>query len=104
MFGLGGVHVEVIRDVSFRRAPFGKDEALSMIAGIRGAAMLRGVRGAPPADVASLADVLVRLSEFADRDRDVIQEDEINPLVVMPAGVGVYALEALLVTSPGHGG
>ena len=64
MFGLGGVHVEVLKDVTFRLAPFGRDEAFRMIDGIRGRAMLDGVRGALPSDVDALADLAREHIEF----------------------------------------
>ena len=62
MFGLGGVFVEVLKDVTFRLAPFGVDEARRMIDEIQGRAMFDGVRGAPPADLDALAETLARLS------------------------------------------
>ncbi|MFI0842941.1 acetate--CoA ligase family protein [Mesorhizobium sp. IMUNJ 23232] len=97
MFGLGGVHVEVLKDVTFRLAPFGRDEALRMIGEIRGRAMLDGVRGAPPSDVDALADLLVSVSEFAAAHRDDVETIDLNPVVVLPAGEGVVALDALVV-------
>ncbi|MDB5857319.1 MAG: hypothetical protein JWQ76_1008, partial [Ramlibacter sp.] len=97
MFGLGGIHVEVLRDVAFRLAPFGESEALAMIGQIRGHKLLQGVRGAPPSDVAALARALARLSQFAFAQRASVAEIDINPLLVLPQGQGAYALDALLV-------
>jgi acyl-CoA synthetase (NDP forming) len=97
MFGLGGIHVEVLRDVAFRLAPFGEDEARAMIRQIRGYRLLEGVRGAPPSDIAALARALARLSQFAAAQRDRIAEIDINPLLVLPQGQGAYALDALIV-------
>ena len=97
MFGLGGVHVEVLKDVTFRLAPFGRGEAMRMIDEIRGRAMLDGVRGAPPSDVDALADLLVGISEFASAHRDDVETIDLNPVVVLPAGEGVVALDALVV-------
>jgi hypothetical protein len=71
MFGLGGVLVEVLKDVTFRAAPFDVVEAQRMIGEIRGFAILKGVRGAPPADVDALAAMLSRLSQFAADNADV---------------------------------
>lgn len=97
MFGLGGIHVEVLRDVTFRLAPFGVDEARTMVTEIRGVGVLEGARGAKPADIERLAQMLSRLSEFAHANRAVIKEIDINPLRVMPVGEGVVALDALVV-------
>jgi acyl-CoA synthetase (NDP forming) len=97
MFGIGGVHVEVLKDVVFRLAPFGRAEAVRMIDQIRGRALLSGVRGSAPADVDALADLLVRTSEFAAAHRDDIETIDLNPVVVLAAGEGVVALDALVV-------
>ena len=99
MFGLGGVYVEVLRDVVFRLAPFSEDEAFSMVRELRAVALFDGVRGARAADVGALAQILSRLSHFAWAQRDTIHEIDINPLMVMPQGEGVFALDALIVAS-----
>lgn len=96
MFGLGGIHVEVMRDVAFRVAPIDEHEARAMVMDIRGAALLAGVRGAPPTDVDALAQALSRLSWFAWTHRDSVAEIDINPFVVMPQGQGAFALDALI--------
>lgn len=100
MFGLGGVFVEVLRDVTFRVAPFDAAEARRMIAEIRGAAILDGARGRPAADIAALAEALSRLSLFAAAQQGRFASIEINPLLVRPAGKGVVALDALIVPVP----
>jgi acyl-CoA synthetase (NDP forming) len=97
MFGLGGVHVEVLKDVTFRLPPFGRGEAMRMIGEIRGRAMLDGVRGAAPSDVDALADLLVRISEFAAAHRDDVETVDLNPVIALPKGEGVVALDALVV-------
>jgi acyl-CoA synthetase (NDP forming) len=96
MFGLGGIFVEVLKDVTFRVAPFDQDEALRMIREIRGHAMLEGVRGAPPSDVDALAKLLSDLSRFAAANADVIESIDLNPVLAMPEGCGVLPLDALL--------
>jgi len=82
MFGLGGICVEVMRDVTFRPAPFGPKEARRMIGEIKGAAVLEGTCGRPPADVEALA--LSRLSQGAAAWRGQFTSIEINPLLVRP--------------------
>lgn len=97
MFGLGGIFVEVLRDVTFRVAPFGIEEARRMIGEIAGRAMFEGVRGAAACDVEALANVLVRVSEFAAAHAGDLESLDINPLRVMSRGV--VALDALIVAA-----
>lgn len=96
MFGLGGILVEVLADVSFRLAPLTRLDAEEMIAEVRGARLLDGVRGQPPADRAALVEALVRVSQMAV-DHPQISELDINPLLVMPAGQGVVAVDARVI-------
>jgi acetate---CoA ligase (ADP-forming) len=95
MFGLGGIFVEVLKDVTFRAAPFDVAEAHRMIREIRGYRMLEGVRGAAPADVDALARMLSDLSRFAAANSDVVDSVDLNPVLAMPEGVA--PLDALLV-------
>lgn len=97
MFGLGGVFVEVLKDVTFRAAPFDQAEAMRMIREIRGYAMLEGVRGAPPSDIEALARMLSDLSRFAAAHADRIESIDLNPVRVLPRGEGVVPLDALIV-------
>lgn len=97
MFGLGGVFVEVLKDVTFRVAPFGIDEAHRMIREIRGYPMLEGVRGAAPADVDALAEMLAALSRFAAANAERIDSIDLNPVRVLDKGRGAIALDALIV-------
>jgi len=97
MFGLGGVFVEVLKDVSFRLAPFGRDDALAMIREIKGYALLQGARGAPACDIDALADALAALSRFAHARRADFRSVEINPLLALPEGQGVVALDAVVI-------
>jgi succinyl-CoA synthetase beta subunit len=99
MFGLGGILVEVLKDVTFRLAPFGVEEARRMIAEIAGAAVLGGVRGAPACDTEALAQVLARISEFAAAHAGDLESLDINPLRVLRGEGGVVALDALIVPS-----
>ncbi len=97
MFGAGGIFVEVFKDVVFRAAPFGVAEARAMIAETRGRALLEGVRGQPPADIEALAKAMAALSVYAAHHADAIESIDINPLLVLPRGQGVLALDALIV-------
>ena len=97
MVGLGGVFAEVFKDVSFRAAPVSHDEALRMIDELGGRSLLDGVRGAKPCDVTALAHAIANIANLAASLGDEIDSLEINPLLVMPAGEGVVALDALIV-------
>ncbi len=102
MFGLGGIYVEVLKDVSFRVAPIARVEAEEMIRGIRSFALLRGVRGESPADLAALAGVLVAISSLAHDFPDLAEAD-INPLLVLPRGQGAMAVDARIALTPAKG-
>lgn len=95
--GLGGVLVEVLRDSAVRVPPFGEDQARAMLSELRGRALLDGVRGAPPADVDALVEVVLRVQRMALELGDDIAELDINPLMVLPRGQGAVALDALAV-------
>jgi acetyltransferase len=89
MFGLGGIFVEALRDVSFRIAPITRADAEEMIDEIRGRRVLEGMRGKPPADREALIDTLLRVSQFVTDHRDQIDELDLNPLVLLPKGAKV---------------
>lgn len=97
LFGTGGVMVEVYNDVALRLCPITRADALDMIDEVKGAQLLRGFRGAPAADVDALADVLVSVSQMAAQLEGSLGELDINPLMVLPAGEGVKAADALVV-------
>ena len=97
LFGTGGVMVEVYNDVALRRCPITRDDALEMIGAVKGARLLQGFRGAPPCDLDALADALVRVSQMAVRLEGSLAELDINPLMALPAGQGVRAVDALAV-------
>jgi acetate---CoA ligase (ADP-forming) len=97
MFGLGGVLTEVLHDVTHRFAPFDHATALDMLMEIKGAALLRGYRGAPALDTEALADTLTRLSWLIHDHAGRIREIDVNPLFVRPQGQGVVAADALIV-------
>ncbi|RLF59528.1 MAG: acetyl-CoA synthetase [Thermoplasmata archaeon] len=79
MFGLGGIFVEILKDVSFRVIPIDKKEAMKMIQEIKGYKILEGVRGSPPSDLDALADILVKVSKLGQEFPNIIELD-INPL------------------------
>ncbi|NJD75869.1 MAG: acetyl-CoA synthetase [Candidatus Methanoperedens sp.] len=84
MFGLGGIFVEVYRDVSFRVTPIDGKEALEMISEIKGYPILKGIRGKRPADIDAIVRVLVSVSDMAKKEN--IIELDINPLIVNESG------------------
>ena len=96
MFGLGGIFVEILKDVVFRRCPFGEDVAEQMIRSIKGAPLLLGARGRQPADVKALATMLARLSVFAHQAGSAIQSIDLNPVFAMPEGQGAFAADAVI--------
>jgi acyl-CoA synthetase (NDP forming) len=96
LFGLGGVFIEVFKDVTFRVPPFDKAEARRMVDEVIGAALLKGARGRPKADIAALVDAIMKVQRLAVDNSDRLAELDINPIVVLPKGV--VALDALAVT------
>ena len=97
MVGLGGIHVEVMRDVAFAPAPLGPEDARALLDRLQGAALLHGVRGQPPADIDALVDLMVTVSNIADSWRDEIAEIDLNPILVHPEGQGLSIVDALIV-------
>ena len=95
--GLGGIQAEALRDVAHRVAPFDEATAHEMIEELRGAALLRGFRNRPAADVDELARETAHLSQIAWTLRDRLTELDINPLMVRPVGDGVVAADALVI-------
>lgn len=93
MFGLGGIYVEVLKDVQFRVAPLSRSDALSMIYGIKTHQLLEGVRGEKPADIPQLVELLERLSQLVTDFPDILELD-INPVKVYEKGKGCIALDA----------
>lgn len=94
---MGGIHVEVLRDIAYRIAPVTQDEARVMLRELRAYQLLEGVRGAPPADIDALVDAVVRLSWFAHDHAATVAELDINPLLVFDAAAGVQVIDALIV-------
>jgi acyl-CoA synthetase (NDP forming) len=97
--GIGGIHVEVMRDLAYRVAPVTADEARTMLRELRAYALLEGVRGAKPRDIEALVDAIVRVSWLGHDLADEITELDINPIRVGSVGEGVWVLDALISTA-----
>ena len=102
VFGLGGVFVEVMKDVVMRRCPFGVDVAETMIRSIKGALLLMGARGRPTADIAALADMLSQLSVIASQADERLQSIDLNPVIAMAMGQGAFAVDAVIEIRSGN--
>jgi acyl-CoA synthetase (NDP forming) len=94
--GLGGVFVEVLRDVSFRLAPIDRRTVLEMLQELKGISLLRGVRGDPPRDVEALASLVEAVSNMALNEPDILELD-VNPVMVLEEGRGAVAVDALII-------
>ncbi|HEY3346136.1 MAG TPA: acetate--CoA ligase family protein [Nitrospirota bacterium] len=93
MFGMGGIYVEALKDVSFRVAPIGKEEAHEMIEEIKTYPILKGLRGEKSSDIDAIEDSLLRLSQLVTDLPEVLEMD-INPLLVLQEGQGSVAIDA----------
>ena len=100
-FGLGGIYVETLKDVTFRIAPFSQQEAESMLGEIRAHALLDGVRGKPAMDKDAIVDVLLRVGQLV-QDFPEIAELDINPLMVYPNGQGAIAIDMRIILREIH--
>jgi acetyltransferase len=96
MFGLGGIYVEVLKDVTFRIAPVSQREAREMMNEIRSYHLLRGVRGEPPSDLDAIVDTILRVSQLVTDFAEIVEMD-INPLTVYEAGKGALAVDMRFV-------
>lgn len=97
MFGMGGVHVEALRDVAFRAAPVSEAEALRMIHEIRAIRLLTHPRGAPPADLPALARLIAEVSRLAAGGLEGLESLDLNPVIVRAEGRGCVLVDALLI-------
>ncbi len=100
VFGSGGVLVELLQDSAVGLAPLSAADALAMVRQTRGARLLEGFRGRPPSDVEALVDSLVRLSQLGADLGDRLAALEVNPLIVLPRGQGVSAVDLLVEARP----
>jgi acetyl coenzyme A synthetase (ADP forming)-like protein len=99
MFGLGGIYVNFLRDVSYRLCPLSRSEAREMIEETKAYVLLRGVRGEPASDIASIIDTVTRISQIMIRHEEIV-EMEINPLCVYEGRKGCLALDIRITISP----
>jgi acyl-CoA synthetase (NDP forming) len=93
-FGLGGIWIEVLQDISFGIAPLSREEAAEMITSIRGKTLLEGKRGKKPADREAISDLLVRLSRMA-MEEEAIREMDLNP--IFPLEKGIFIADARII-------
>lgn len=103
MFGLGGIYVEALKDVSFRVAPFSREEAMEMMREMRSFNLLLGVRGEARSDLRAIADTLLKVSQLVIDFPDIVEMD-INPLIVFEDGKGAMGIDMRLVLAPGPKG
>jgi acyl-CoA synthetase (NDP forming) len=96
MCGLGGIFVEVVKDIAFKLPPLSRDDAREMIASLKGQKLLQGFRGAQPVDLEPLVDALIRVSQLVS-DAPHIRELDINPFVLFPDASRSCAIDARIV-------
>jgi succinyl-CoA synthetase beta subunit len=101
VLGVGGVLAELYKDIAVRMAPVGIDDARSMVEEVKGLAVVRGYRRLPLGDCEALAKAIVSISHLASDRLDSVAEAEINPLLVLPEGAGVVAVDGLVVPAAG---
>ncbi len=100
-FGLGGIHVEILKDVCFRVTPITDRDAAEMIQSIRGYRLLEGYRGHPPADIPAIEDLLLRVARLVEEVPE-ISELDLNPIIALPPGQGCLIVDARIGVAPLH--
>jgi acyl-CoA synthetase (NDP forming) len=98
-FGLGGIHVEILRDVCFRITPLTDRDASEMIRSVRGFRLLEGYRGHPPADLDAIEEVLLRVSRLVEETPEITELD-LNPVFALPPGQGCRIVDARIKVEP----
>ena len=97
VLGVGGVLVEIYKDIAIRLAPVGIEDARAMVEEVKGLAVIRGYRGLPRGDCEALAQAVAAMSQLAALEGRIVAEAEINPLILKPEGQGVVAVDGLIV-------
>ncbi|WP_048151575.1 acetate--CoA ligase family protein [Palaeococcus ferrophilus] len=97
MFGLGGIFVEVLKDVTFRIIPIEEKDAWAMIKSIKSYPILAGARGEKPADMKAIVDLMLKVSRLVDDLRDYIKEMDLNPVFVYNEGEGAVIVDARII-------
>ncbi len=97
MFGLGGIFVEILKDVTFRIIPIEEKDAWEMIKNIKGYPILTGARGEPPADLEAIVDIMLRVSRLVRELESYIKEMDLNPVFVYPRGEGAAVVDARII-------
>jgi len=97
MFGLGGIFVEILKDVTFRIIPIEEKDAWAMIKSIKGYPILAGARGEAPADMKAIVDMMLKVSQLVDDLKDYIKEMDLNPVFVYNEGEGAVIVDARII-------
>jgi len=97
MFGLGGIFVEILKDVIFRIIPIEEKDAWAMIKSIKGYPILAGARGEAPADMKAIVDMMLKVSQLVDDLKDYIKEMDLNPVFVYNEGEGAVIVDARII-------
>jgi acyl-CoA synthetase (NDP forming) len=92
-FGLGGIHVEILRDVCFRVTPITDLDAAEMVRAIKGYPLLQGYRGYPPADIPAIEELLLRVARLVEEVPEIVELD-LNPVIALPPGKGCQIVDA----------
>jgi acetyltransferase len=99
LFGLGGIFVEVLKDVSLRILPITRYDAEEMVKEIRGYKVLEGFRGKPRADRQAIVDILLKVSRLATEMKNWVSELDLNPVIVLPEGRGAKVVDVRFVVT-----
>jgi acyl-CoA synthetase (NDP forming) len=102
-FGLGGIHVEILKDVCFRITPITDRDAREMVRSIKGYRLLEGYRGHPSADIEAIEDLLLRVSRLVEEVPEIAELD-LNPVMALPPGQGCLIVDARICLKPEKNG
>jgi len=97
MFGLGGIFVEILKDVTFRIIPIEEKDAWTMVKSIKGYPILAGARGEPPADMKAIVDMMLKVSQLVNDLEEYIKEMDLNPVFVYNEGEGAVIVDARII-------